>query len=71
MLSQNRVSLVHNSHQLLNYKFGKPPQRDGLVFLLSDIFTCVADRNGYRLGESKDLELIKDRVETEQIFHGY
>jgi hypothetical protein len=25
----------------------------------------VADRNGYRLGESKDLELIKDMVETE------
>ena len=25
----------------------------------------VADRNGYRLGESKDLELIKDKVETE------
>jgi hypothetical protein len=25
----------------------------------------VADRNGYRLGESKDLALIKDKVETE------
>jgi hypothetical protein len=27
--------------------------------------SIVADRNGYRLGESKDLELVKGMVETE------